>query len=148
MECIFVLAINYHTLTSYNKTYLPRFSLATNPKYYSEPKCDVLRDLVPFVQFKKRENTHGRVLILVKLQASTLLKLTLLQGCFSCFLNCTNDTKLRNAPQMRKRNITYINIFYSFIMSDTFFRYGAYKWIEITYYHPRHKDTKNVAIVK
>ena len=31
--------------------------------------CDALRELVPFVQFKKRENTHGRVLILVKLQA-------------------------------------------------------------------------------
>ena len=26
--------------------------------------CDALRDLVPFVQFKKRENTHGGVLIL------------------------------------------------------------------------------------
>ena len=33
--------------------------------------CDTLRDLVPFVQFKKRENTHGGVLILVKLQATT-----------------------------------------------------------------------------
>ena len=31
--------------------------------------CDALRDLVPFVQFKKLEkNTHGGVLILVKLQ--------------------------------------------------------------------------------
>ena len=30
---------------------------------------DALRDLVPFVQFKKRENTHGGVLLLVKLQA-------------------------------------------------------------------------------
>ena len=30
--------------------------------------CDVLRDLVPFVQFKRRENTHGEVLLLVKLQ--------------------------------------------------------------------------------
>ena len=32
--------------------------------------CDALRDLVPFVQFKKRGNTHGGVLILAKLQAS------------------------------------------------------------------------------
>ena len=30
--------------------------------------CDALRDLVPFVQFKKREK-HGGVLLLVKLQA-------------------------------------------------------------------------------
>ena len=26
--------------------------------------CDVLRDLIPFVQFKKRENTHGGALLL------------------------------------------------------------------------------------
>ena len=32
--------------------------------------CGALHDLVPFVQFNKRENTHGRVLILVNLQAS------------------------------------------------------------------------------
>ena len=51
-------------------------------------------DLVPFVQFKKRENTRGGVLILVK--PATLLKLTLLHGCFSRFLNCTNSTKSSN----------------------------------------------------
>ena len=32
-------------------------------------KCDALRDLVSFVQFKKRKNTNGGVLLLVKLQA-------------------------------------------------------------------------------
>ena len=26
--------------------------------------CDALRDLVPFIQLKKRENTHGGVLLL------------------------------------------------------------------------------------
>ena len=31
--------------------------------------CDALRDLVPFVQFKKRENTLGGMLLLKKLQA-------------------------------------------------------------------------------
>ena len=30
--------------------------------------CDVLRDLVSFLQFKKRENTHGGVLLSLKLQ--------------------------------------------------------------------------------
>ena len=45
-----------------------------------------LRDLVPFVQFKKRENIHGGVLILVKFQASVFrLKLTPLHECFSLF---------------------------------------------------------------
>ena len=34
--------------------------------------CDALRDLVPFVQFKKREKkNHGGVLLLVKLQTVT-----------------------------------------------------------------------------
>ena len=41
-----------------------------------DSRCGGLRDLVPFVQFKKRENTHGGVLILVKLQASTFFKFT------------------------------------------------------------------------
>ena len=50
---------------------------------------------------KNLKNTHGGVLILVKLQAKvTLLKLTLLHGCFSCFLNCANGTKSRNASHM------------------------------------------------
>ena len=31
--------------------------------------CDALRDLVLFAQFKKRKNTHGEVLFLIKLQA-------------------------------------------------------------------------------
>ena len=65
--------------------------------------CDALRDLVPFVQFKKLECTHEGVLLLVKLQAksfTTLLKVTLLHGCFSRFLNCTNGTKSPNASQM------------------------------------------------
>ena len=39
-----------------------------NSRFLKIILCDALRDLVPFVQFKKRENTHGGVLILVKLQ--------------------------------------------------------------------------------
>ena len=31
--------------------------------------CDVLSNLVPFIQFKNVKNTHGGMLILVKLQA-------------------------------------------------------------------------------
>ena len=69
-------------------------------------RCDALRDLVPFVQFKKREKHPGRSVNFskggVKLQPATLLKLTLLPGCFSCFLNCTNGTKSCNVPQWKK----------------------------------------------
>ena len=67
--------------------------------------CDALRDLVPFIQFKKLKNTHVGPLFLVKLQAeacnftesNTPPWVFLLQR-FSRFLNCTNGTKSRNAP--------------------------------------------------
>ena len=48
---------------------------------------------------KNIKNTNGGVLHLVRLQA--LLQITLLHGCFSGFLNCTNGTNLRNASRMR-----------------------------------------------
>ena len=41
---------------------------------------------------KNVKNTHKRVLFLVKFD-----------GCFSLFLNCTNDTKSRNASHVDKR---------------------------------------------
>ena len=34
---------------------------------------------------------------------ATLLKVTLLHGCFSCFLNCTNGTKSRKESHMNIR---------------------------------------------
>ena len=43
---------------------------------------------------KNVKNTHGGVILLV-----TLLKVTLFHGCSSCFLNCTNGAKLREALQ-------------------------------------------------
>ena len=45
--------------------------------------CDALRSLIPFVQLKNVKNTHGGVLLLVKLHASA--KATLLHGCFTHF---------------------------------------------------------------
>ena len=65
--------------------------------------CDALRDLVPFVQFKKHENHPWRSVNFSKfagLKSATLLKLTLLHGCFSRFLNCTNTPKSRITPEM------------------------------------------------
>ena len=62
---------------------------------------DVLRDLLPFVQFKKRKNIHGGILLLENLQVeackpATLLKVTFLHGCILRY-SCTNGTKLRKA---------------------------------------------------
>ena len=56
---------------------------------------DVLCHLVPFVQFKKRENTNGGVLLLA-------LKVTLHHGWFSLsrFFNCTNGIKSRKASHI------------------------------------------------
>ena len=47
---------------------------------------------------KNAKNTHGGVLIIVKLQ--TLLKCTLLHGFMSRFLNCTNSNKSLNVPHI------------------------------------------------
>ena len=46
--------------------------------------CDALHDLVRFVQFKKRE-----------------------KQCFSCFLNCANGTKLREASHIYNVDVHY-----------------------------------------
>ena len=51
---------------------------------------------------KNVKNTLGGRLLLLK--PTTLLKIALLHGCFSCFLNCTNGTKSRNVPHF----ITFI----------------------------------------
>ena len=42
---------------------------------------------------------HKGVLLLVKLQPATLLKVTVLHGCFSGFKNCVKGAKSRNASQ-------------------------------------------------
>ena len=68
-------------------------------------KCDVLRNLVPFVQFKKREKHPWRGVTFSKVA----LKVTLLHGCFSRFLNCTNGTKSHNASQMIRQIIQMIH---------------------------------------
>ena len=57
-----------------------------------------MRDLVPFVQFKEREKTHGGVLLWVKLQASAM-------GVFHVFLNCTNGTKSRKVSQIFDKHV-------------------------------------------
>ena len=53
---------------------------------------DALRDLVPFVRFKKRERHTWRSDTFSKV---TVLKVTLLHGCFSRLLNCTNCASQR-----------------------------------------------------
>ena len=87
---VFVQALYFYSFPGNNK-YFPGASniLLT---------IDTLCDLVPFAHLKKRENTHGGVLLLGKLQA--ILKVTLLNGCFSRFKNCTNGNKLHKASHI------------------------------------------------
>ena len=59
--------------------------------------CDVLHDLVPFAQFKKREEHPWRSVTFSKVAG--LLKVTIFHGCSSHFLNCTNGTKSRKASK-------------------------------------------------
>ena len=66
--------------------------------------CDALRDLVPFIQFKKREKYPWRSATFIKvagLKTATLIKVVLHHGCFSRFLNCTNGTKSCKKSQMK-----------------------------------------------
>ena len=57
--------------------------------------CDALRDLVAFVQFKKREKHLWRSVTFSKVS-----------GCFSRFLNCTNATKSSKASHLLFQKVT------------------------------------------
>ena len=59
-----------------------------------------MRDLVAFVQFKKREKHPWRNVNFSKVAGFSRLKSTLLHGCFLRFLNCTNATISCNASQI------------------------------------------------
>lgn len=53
-----------------------------------------------FYKLKNEENNHEGVLFLVKLHATTLLKVTLLYGFFSRFWSCINGTKSHSASHI------------------------------------------------
>ena len=61
--------------------------------------CDVLRDLVPFVQFKKREKHPWKSVIFS--EVAGLLKITFLHWCFSHVLNCANGIKSLKTSHMK-----------------------------------------------
>ena len=63
------------------------------------------------------KNTHGEVLILVK------LKVTLSRGCFTRFLNCTNDTRSHKASVIVDHNKFYFGPF--LVKNDNFKKRNA-----------------------
>ena len=64
--------------------------------------CDVLRDLVPFAQFKKRQKHSYRSAMKLQASACNFSKVLILHGSFSRFLNSTNGIKLHKASQCSK----------------------------------------------
>ena len=77
-------------------TLKPYFPASKSLTKWCEVICDALHDFVPFAQFKKREKHPWRSVTFSKFAGQkplTLLKVTLLNGCFSRFLNCSNGTK-------------------------------------------------------
>ena len=86
MDCINLLLRNNVDLTVQDKVVSWTKAMQIN-------KCDALQDLLPSVQFKKLGKHPWR-------SFTFRLKVTLLYGCFSHSLNCTNSTKLREASQI------------------------------------------------
>ena len=68
--------------------------------------CDILRDLVPIVQFQEQEKHPWRSVTFSKLQAEE----TLLHGCFSRFLDFTNGTKSRKALHIHLINLQILQL--------------------------------------
>ena len=80
-------------------------------------RCAIWYHLCNLINVK---NNHGGVLI---------LKLTLLHGCFSCFLNCTNGTKSCNASHVTCIDIIFTSMIKVFIFRcanpETYYYYFA-----------------------
>ena len=88
---------------------------------------DTLHDFISFVNLKNVKNAHGGKLLLVKLQDSaftksnTLLKVTLLHGCFSRFLNCINGTKSPKSITFDKKIIYFVLSYYLSLTTRSWF---------------------------
>ena len=79
--------------------------LVGNRRQFLPLICGALRELVPFVQFRKREKHPWGSVNFSKVagfKPATLLKLTLLHVYFSRFLNCTNGTKSCNTSHIKR----------------------------------------------
>ena len=93
---------------------------------------DALHDLVPFVQFKKCEKRPWKSVTFSKAAglSVTFLKVTLLYGCFSWFLNCTYGTKSRKTSHIELFYWMFVSavnsISFSYLLVSTCF--SDFKW--------------------
>ena len=110
--------------------------------------CDTLRDLILFVQFKNVKNTHGEVLILVKLQASAYnFKINTRPWVFFTFFKlykcyqiaqCTTYKKLRS-------NLKFSSVLFSVTIRAPSDLLGIKKQvilIEVSYCEMKEKSSK------
>ena len=87
--------------------------------------CDTLRDLVPFVQFKKCDKRPRRSVTFSIVV--TLLKVTLFLEYFSRFLSCRNGTKLCKGCHIENRT-SFLKTFHSISMFSWFVVYFYFLW--------------------
>ena len=83
----------------------------SNPKRkvcLPHPIWDALRDFGTTCTILKTWKTPlKKCYVYAKAKPATLLKVTLLHGCFSRFWNYTNGTKLRNPSHIKYENFTF-----------------------------------------
>ena len=92
----FDIFLNSFSLQSINRLKKLHTKSSVVLKSWLQYIWNVLCNLLPFAQFEKREKQPWRS----DAFSTTLLKVTILHGCFSRFYNCTNSTKSRNASQV------------------------------------------------
>ena len=83
----------------------------TFTKYKIRIKLDALRDLVPFMQFKKREKYTWRS-VTFKLQTKTPSRV------FLGFLNCTHGTKSLKASKMNSAVLSSLSSSFNYSTKD------------------------------
>ena len=85
IEFIVVFFIDIHPIHTWKTNVKPHIKI-----------CDALHDFVPFVQFQKSKNTHGGVLLLVKLQVFSFTKSNIPPWVFFTFLKLHKCDALRD----------------------------------------------------
>ena len=105
-----------------NSRFCSQFRLVSDLKNYLQMSlliCDVLRDLVPFAQLRKREKHPWRSATFSN--ASNFTKSNTPPWVFFTFLKLTNDTKSRNALHIK-----------SIVKHFLFLIFGDYSQVKIT----------------
>ena len=149
-QCISICRVNFHvSLLSLDFSTNSSFSSSKCQTFICKYICDSLRDLLPFKQFKKRENTRGGVL----LKVCNFIKNNTPPWVFFIFFkivqilkNCTKRliwqsdilrlfTVNGSSPSKDFPLLDYANV--SMAASDIVFNIQYYIYINVPYLHSR-----------